>query len=198
MTVTAAVIVATTRVYDMPGLLALAPWTDDDTLIEWQLAQVLAAGIRDVEVVIPPDGDAIIPLVARDNVEVVIDTRNAGVASAIQVGVTALPRGTAGALIIDVAQPRVSELLMGLVTAHNHSDAAVTRAASAGAAGAPFVAGDTAIGALRNVADDDGLSRVLASFADRTVLWQSGDPVVLRGIRSESDFVAERASVSGS
>lgn len=157
MTVTAAVIVATTRVYDMPGLLALAPWHGDETLVEWQLAQVLAADVRDIEVVIPPDGDAIIPLVARDNVEPVIDTRNTGVASAIQAGVTALPRGTTDVLIVDVAQPTDHKSLRRLIDLYQGDDylgiGAGTRT--------PLIVRDDVAARLRNISDEEGIRGAL-------------------------------------
>ncbi len=195
MTVTAGIVIATTTVYDMPGLLALAPWRDGETLVEYVVEQVLAAGVRDIEVVIPPDGDAIIPLVARDNVEPVIDTRNAGTVSAIQIGATSLPRGTTDALIIDVALPRRAALLRALIDAHEAGGAAITRAAHAGEGDWPFVAGEAVLGGLRNVADADGLSRVLASFASATRDWACDDPVGLLEIRSADDLARARRAL---
>lgn len=195
MTVTAAIVIATTTVYDIAGLLALAPWRESETLVEYVVEQVLAAGVRDIEVVIPPDGDAIIPLIARDNVEPVIDRRNAGTASAIQIGATALPRGTTDALIIDVAQPRPAALLRALINTHEKGGAAVTRAAHAGKVGWPFIAGEAVLGALRNVSDAASLERVLASLASATRDWACDDPVALLEIRSGEDLARSRVAL---
>jgi CTP:molybdopterin cytidylyltransferase MocA len=197
VTVRAAIVLATTTVPGIDGPLALAPWRDDEALVEYVVAQVLSAGIRDIEVVIAPDGEAIIPLVARDNVEPVIDPRGEGTASAIQIGATALPRGTMHALIIDVAEPRPASMLRSLIDAHAAGDAAVTRASHGGTTGAPFVAGEAVLAALRNVADADALSRVLALLKAATHEHTCDDPVVLLEVRSAEEMARTRQLLGG-
>jgi CTP:molybdopterin cytidylyltransferase MocA len=67
----------------------------ESTLIEYQIEQVTAAGVRDVEVVLGYEAERVIPLVALDGVEAIIDANwRSGEVSSLRVGAAAVPRGT--------------------------------------------------------------------------------------------------------
>jgi CTP:molybdopterin cytidylyltransferase MocA len=89
---------------------------EGSTLIEQIVDDVRDAGVRDIIVVLGPDADTIIPLVARDNVEPIVDERWRGAReSALRVGCSAVPRGTDVALIVwadgAIAGARYGEML---------------------------------------------------------------------------------------
>ena len=87
--------------------LALAPWDDDLTLIEYQIAQLQSAGAGDIEVVLGWDAERAIPLVTGENVEPIVNaTWASDAASTWRTGAAAVVRGTASALVINIAAPR--------------------------------------------------------------------------------------------
>ena len=92
------------------------PGTDDETLIEFEMRQLRAAGVDVIEVVLGAHADAIIPLVAADDVEPIVDDGwRAGEASWLRVGAAAVPRDTTRALIVHAGRPRPAALYRALI-----------------------------------------------------------------------------------
>ena len=134
---------------------ALAPSADGETLIEWQVAQLLEAGVDVVEVVLGCDAERTIPLIAGDNVEPIVHSAwEHDHAGGARIGATAVPRGTSTAIIVDIAQPADAGACVALLEAHIASGAAVTRAAPA--SGAAVVVDAAVLAELRNATDEGG------------------------------------------
>jgi CTP:molybdopterin cytidylyltransferase MocA len=124
---------------------------DGSTLIERIVDDVGDAGVRDIIVVLGPDADAIIPLVARDNVEPIVDERWRGAReSALRVGCSAVPRGTDVALIVwadgEIAGARYGAML-------ERSEASGARMVFDRARGGVAVVNAELLAELRNIAD---------------------------------------------
>ena len=168
--------------------VALLPWGDASTLIEYQIDELQAAGVDAIEVVLGFNGETLIPLVARENVEPLVNPRWRDTASSLRVGAAAVPRDTEYALIVRLEEPRPSHVNRALLEAHR-GVGQITRPAFQDAPGAPIVAGYDALAALRN-GTGGGPYGMLAQWP--TVVHVPFDSdVVLLTIRSRADY--ERA-----
>ncbi len=170
--------------------IALLPWRDDETLIEFHVAQLQAAGVNVVEVVLGYDAERIIPLVARDNVEPIVDGRwRAGAAGSLRVGATAVPRETDTAIVVRVDEPRSAGVYRRLLDEHRRTGAPITQASS----GSPIVVSRAMLAELRNVTDGGGLEAVLARHAGEAVQVAFDDDTTVR-IETADDYALARPS----
>ena len=176
--------------------LALLPWHGDETLIEYHIAQLQAADVDVIEVVLGHEAERIIPLVARDNVEPIVDGRwQADAASGVRVGATAVPRDTEAAIIGRVDEPRPADVYARLLDEHARAGAAITRPAFEGTPGAPIVVDRSLLAELRNATDAaGGIDGILARHTSTilAVAFESG--VVLMRIETAEEYAAARES----
>ena len=196
MTLTAAILLASERHAAFDAPLALTPWIEQDTLIEWRIAKLVAAGVRDIVVVLGYEAQRVLPLVTGDNVEAIIDARWAnGPASSLRVGASAVPRGTTTALILDIAQPRSAALCRAMLDAHETCGSAITRAARDGVPCTPVVVDEAALAALRHFTGDGGLDAFVAGYAGSVVdVSVEGDEALVR-IDAPADVEAARVAL---
>lgn len=188
-----AILVATTKAPWRDDAFALQTWIDGHTLIEYQIEQLQAAGVRDIEVVLGHDAERVIPLVAADNVEPIVDATWArDPASSLRAGASALVRGTTTAIVLDIAEPRPAAILRALLDAHEAADAEVTVPQFEATRGAPMVFGAQALAALRNVRGGDDAQAIADRFACNLV--DVSDLVLLR-IDSRASFEKARAQL---
>ena len=168
--VIAAILLAADDIRIDGTLLPLLPFGDDQTLIEYHVAQLQAAGVEVIEVVLGCEAERVIPLVAQNNVEPIVNDRwRDGEASSIRVGATAVPRDTEAAIVVRIDEPRQAEIMRRLLDEHLARGAMLTRASHSGSAGAPIVVGPVVLSELRNVTDAGGLDAVMALHANETV-----------------------------
>jgi CTP:molybdopterin cytidylyltransferase MocA len=104
VSVTAAVLLAAGEAHARAAL-ALAPVGGGQTRLEWQIGELKAAGIDVIEVVIGHDAEAVLPLVAGEDVEPVVTARWQDEASSLRMGAQATPRDTVRAVIVDARVP---------------------------------------------------------------------------------------------
>lgn len=177
--------------------LALLPWLGEDTLIEYQIDQLLLAGVRDIEVVLGDRADTIIPLIARDNVEPIIDGAwRTAIASSLRVGTAAIPRGTDVALIVDVAEPRTADIYRTLIDAHMSAAARITRPAYEGTPGKPVVVDAATLAEVRNLQDvpaTRALDTIFQRYSGTTATVAFDTPLVLLRIDSAEAYERARA-----
>lgn len=168
---------------------AMLPWRDAFTLIEYQIAQLRDAGAQDIEVVLGYDAQRVIPLVTGENVEPIVNaTWATDATSSWRTAAAALVRGTASAIVIDIAEPRPASLLLALVEAHEHGGREITAPAYEGTRGRPVVMGERALAALRNLRGDQDTDAVIARFADDTQDLAFDSEIVLRRIDSRAAY----------
>src|SRR5207248_9774908 len=98
--------------------IALLPWRDDSTLIEYHIDQIQQAGVDVIEVVVGFEADTIIPLIGRNNVEPVVNPHWRDANASLRTGAAAVPRDTEYALIAHLEQPRPSHTYRALLQAH--------------------------------------------------------------------------------
>ncbi len=175
--------------------LALLPWLGEDPLIEYQIRQLQLAGVRDIEVVLGDGADAIIPLIARDNVEPIVDGGwRTGTASSLRVGAAAVPRGTDAALIVDIAEPRPVAIYRTLIDAHTASAAPITRPTYEETPGTPVIVSRAMLEVIRNLAGTNAtVDAALEPYAATTTLVAIETPIVLLRIDSAESYERARA-----
>ncbi len=174
--------------------LALLPWDDGETLIEYNVAQLQAAGVDVVVVVLGYDSERIIPLVALDDVEPIVNARwQAGQAGSLRSGATAVPRDTEAAIIVRIDEPREAGVYRRLLDAHARSGAAITRPAFEGTPGTPIIIGRPVLAEVRNVTDAaGGLDGILARHAGEIVDAAFSDDAVLVRIEDAASYARVR------
>jgi molybdenum cofactor cytidylyltransferase len=190
--ITAAILLAAgprDQSHEAPALLA---WTDGDTLVEYQVAQLLAAGVDVIEVVLGADAERIIALVARNDVEPIIDPRwSEGMTASVRVGATAVPRDTNTAIIVEVEQPRPAAVYRRLLDEHRAHNAVITRPSFEGMPGTPIVVNRGVLAEARNLHDPLGLEAIAVRHAHEIHDVPFDSDIVLLEIRSVEDY--ERA-----
>lgn len=165
---TAAILLAAGPAGALPVPPALLQWHRDETLVEFQVRQIAGAGVRDIVVVLGCEAERIIPLVAADNVEPIVDPRWAeGEASWIRVGAAAVPRGTTAALLARVEEPRLASSYRWLINAQATSGMAIAGASPDGHRDTPVIADATLLTELRNLPDGPGTLGALLTRDDR-------------------------------
>ncbi len=185
----AAILLAAGASGDLREPAALLPFGGDATLIEYQVAQLQAAGVDVIEVVLGADADDIIPLVSGNDVEPILNPRPESIAASFRVGASAVPRDTATAIVVNVEQPRSAEVYRRLLEAHAERGAAITRPAFEGTPGAPIVVDRTVLAELRNLTSDAlGLRPVLERHAASITDVPFDSDTVLLEIRSIEDY----------
>lgn len=168
MTVTAAILLAASDATVDGVPVGLTPHTDDTTLIEWQIAQLQAAGVDVIEVVLGAHAGAIIPLVSGNDVEPIVDARWAdGEASWLRCGASAVPRDTAAAIVVSIEQAVAADVVAAMLAAHDGS--MITRARSGSRLlRLPIVVSGDALAMLRNASGERGLDAIAAAFETST------------------------------
>jgi len=146
---------------------ALLPWGPDETLVEYQVAQLREAGVDVIEVVLGYQAERVIPLVARDDVEPVVNARwAAGLVGSLRTGAAAVPRDTEAAIIVQVHEPRPADVYRRLLEQHTSGGTSISRPAYHGVAGTPFVVGREVLAELRNITGEGkDLDSMLGSHA---------------------------------
>jgi len=178
--------------------LALLPWDDGETLIEYHVAQLRAAGVDVIEVVLGYEAERTIPLVALDDVEPIVNARwQDGEAGSLRVGATAVPRDTSAAIVVRIDEPREAGVYRQLLDEHARSGAAITRPAFEGTPGTPIIVERAVLAELRNATDAaGGLDGILARHATEIVEVAFGDDAVLLRIEDAASYARVRERLS--
>jgi CTP:molybdopterin cytidylyltransferase MocA len=194
----AAIVIATARTPWSDSAMALLPWTTDTSLIEFHIEQLKAAGVRDIEVVLGHEADSVIPLVAADNVEPIINDRWAvDAASSLRAGASAVVRGTTAAVVLDVAEPRPAQMVRALIDEYAAGTADVTLATFHGERATPVILGEHALSALRNVHGRNDLWSIVGRYAQtaREVRVEGTFSGIVRRIDSKEAFDRAREAL---
>lgn len=174
--------------------LALLPWRDDETLIEYHVAQLQAAGVDAIEVVLGYDAERVIPIIAREDVEPIVNARwRTDAASSVRVGASAVPRDTQAAIVVRLNEPRPADVYRRLLDAHLRTGAPITRPAFRGVPGAPIVVGHTMLAELRNATDNSGLDGIIAGHADEIAGVAFDNRIVLVHIAGAESYRQARS-----
>ncbi len=191
----AAILLAASGVRIGGAPLALAPWGDGETVIEYEIGQLRDGGVDVIEVVVDEtSADLVIPVIARDDVEPMVVAAGADEAAALRVGAAAVPRDTEKAVILRVTEPRPAWMIGDLLDAHR-GVASVARVVCGDGACAPVVVGYDVLAALRNIRPGMRLHDLLSRFEMADVAFD-GDVVTLR-IETDADLKRAQTLLTG-
>lgn len=145
--------------------LALMRSDDDETLIEWQVAQLQQAGVEVIEVVLGSAAEQLIPVVSGNDVEPIVNERWAeGEASSLRVGATATPRNTTTAVIAWLYRPRDAAAIKAVLDEHIAAKAAVTRPIAGDTPESPVCIDAAVLARIRNLPDGIDIEDVLRDY----------------------------------
>lgn len=167
----------------------LLPW-DGRTLVEYQVAQLVTAGVSQVIVVTGHAAAEVERALVGSGARVVHNPRYAeGRAGSVRVGAAAVREPVAAVLTLNVDQPRPAELIRAIVSAHLSGNAAVTVPVWSGRRGHPAVFAGALLPELRAVTEEgEGLRAVRRAHAAETREVDFGDPRVLVDINTPESY----------
>jgi molybdenum cofactor cytidylyltransferase len=170
----------------------LLDWAGE-TLIEYQVHQLRAAGVDHVIAVLGHSAGQVRPLAECAGATVVINDRYAeGRASSLRAGAAAIPPGATEIAVLNVDQPRPASVTARLLAEHLATGALITLPTFDGKRGHPAFLRGSLLPELLAAADaDEGLRAVIHRHAAdlREVAFDT--PIVLLDINTREDY--ERA-----
>jgi molybdenum cofactor cytidylyltransferase len=164
------------------------------TLIEYQIAELRAAGIDEVVAVLGHRAEDVRPVAERAGARVAINSAyREGRAGSIRVGAQAVQPGASAIVILNVDQPRDRSITRALLSAHAEGGALITVPSFEGRRGHPAVLSGSLLDELRTVDEaTEGLRAVNSRHeADRREL-PLDDPSVLLDLNRPEDYEAAR------
>lgn len=170
----------------------LLEWAGE-TLLEYQVHQLRAAGVGHVIAVLGHRAEEVRPLAERAGATVVINNRYAeGRASSLRAGAAAVPPGTAEIAVLNVDQPRPASVTARLLVEHLATGALITLPTFDGKRGHPaFLCGSLLPELLAAADADEGLRAVIHRHAADVREVAFDTPIVLLDINTREDY--ERA-----
>ena len=175
----------------MGRLKALLPW-QGSTLIETQLHSLLDGGVDHVIVVLGHDADRLKPFV--ESVEGASWVENPdylqGKTTSLKIGVSALDDQQAtDILLLNVDQPRTSDVIHVLIQRHNLSGFAITITTHNGKGGHPILLSAHLIPEIATIEEETkGLLAVVRRHADSTDRVEMGDSTVLWDLNTPEQY----------
>lgn len=164
-----------------------------ETLIEYQVRQLIAAGIEDLVVVLGHRADEIAALV-EDGTIVVHEGWAEGRASSLRRGAEALTGDVASVVVLGADQPRPAAITRRLIDEHAISGALITVPSHEGTRGHPPVLDGSLIPDLLSVRDEtQGLREVIERRESEILEVAFDDPIVLLDLNTPEDYERARA-----
>ncbi|MEE8369311.1 MAG: nucleotidyltransferase family protein [Dehalococcoidia bacterium] len=166
------------------------------TLIEYQLAQLMAPPVDRVVVVLGHRADEVRPLVHRAGARAVInELYREGRASSLRVGADTLGEDTEVVLLLNVDQPRPHSVIERLVAEHRRRGNLISVPAFQGKRGHPPLLSGSLLGELREVREASQGLRGLMKAHDSEVKEVAFDTeIVLLDVNRPDEYERARAS----
>ena len=162
----------------------LLPW-DGRTLVEYQVAQLRAAGAAEVIVVTGHEAAAVAEALQGSNARLVHNpSYAAGRAGSVRAGALAAPDGM-DVLVLNVDQPRPASVTRALLDAHRAAPGRITVPVYQGRRGHPVIFAASLLPELRRVSDErEGLRDVMRAHARAIHEVPIADPRVLLDVNT--------------
>ncbi len=171
----------------------LLPW-QGQTLIEFEVEQLLKAGAERVIVVLGHEKDRVAPLVqGKPGVDVVLNPDyRSGRASSVRAGAKLVPLEADSLLILNVDQPRPIHIMKRLLEEHKAAGALITVPRYRGRRGHPAIFSARLLPELTAVSEEgQGLREVMACHAGAVHEVEVDSEIVLLDLNTPEEY--ERA-----
>ncbi len=185
---TAAILLAAGESTRMGTPKPLLAW-GDVTLIEYQVRELLAAGVEDLVVVLGHAAEEVRPIVPGGARVVVNEAYQQGRASSLRAGAAALSDDADPILVLNVDQPRPRDLLEALLAAHREGNALITVPVTQGKRGHPLILAGSLLAELRQASEEaQGLRAVLAAHQDAVREIELSSPIARLDINTPEEY----------
>ena len=164
------------------------------TLVQYQIAGLLDAGVAEVVVVLGHRHRAVTPYVQGPSVRYVVnpDYRQ-GKTTSITAGLRAIDPAAKGILLLAVDQPRPSEIISAVMEAHAESGALITSPRFDGRGGHPLVFSHLLKGELEDISEErQGVREVLRAHGSEVNEVEIDDPIGRLDLNSPEEYEAAR------
>ena len=190
---TAAILLAAGESSRMGTPKPLLPW-GGTTLTEYQVRELLAAGVDDLVIVLGHAADQVRPRVLAEATIVVNEAYRQGRASSLRAGAAALSDDADPILVLNVDQPRPHDLLRPLLAAHREGGAMITVPVAQGRRGHPAVLAVSLLPELREASEAaQGLRGIIAAHEREVQEVDLPSTAVLLDINTPAEYRAALA-----
>lgn len=175
----------------MGQLKALMPW-ENGVLIEFQIAELLSAGVTELIVVVGAFDEKVTPFVNKfRSAQVVFNPHfRSGKTTSIKAGAQAMEQKANDILIIAVDQPRPSEIIRELIRYHQSSAAPITVPVHNGARGHPLLFRQDLLDDINEIDEESlGLRSVLKKWDGEIAELSVESPIVLTDLNTPSEYM---------
>lgn len=185
---TAAILLAAGESTRMGRPKPLLPW-GGVTLIEYQVRELLAAGVDDLVVVLGHAAEEVRPRVPQGTRVAVNEAYREGRASSLRAGAAALAEGADPIVVLSVDQPRPRAVIETLLAAHREQAAAITVPVAQRRRGHPVVLAGSLLPELREASEESqGLRGVIAAHEEELREAELDSPAVLLDINTPEQY----------
>ena len=166
------------------------------TLVEYQTASLVDAGVSEVVVVLGHRHETVAAHVRGVGVRHVVNPHyRQGRATSIKAGLQAIDPAAEGILLLGVDQPRPPEIISQVVDAHLDRKALITAPRYRGRGGHPLVFSSLLKGELEAITEEgQGIREVFRSHRSEVSELAIDDPIVRLDLNSREQYEAARAS----
>ena len=174
----------------MGQLKALMPW-ENGVLIEFQIGELLSAGVNEVVVIVGAFDEKITPFVNkfRSARAVYNPDFERGKTTSIKAGVRAMERRTDNILIMAVDQPRPSSIIRELISYHRSSAAPITVPKHKGVRGHPLLFRGDLFSDINEITEKSlGLRAVLKKWDAEIAELNVDSPIVLVDLNTPAQY----------
>lgn len=173
----------------------LLDW-DGRTLVEYQVAELRAAGADTVIVVLGHRAQEVLPFVHRAGAQAIINELFAeGRASSVRVAAGALPEDAGAVAVLNVDQPRPAWVTRRLLAEHRANRAIITLPVWQGKRGHPVVFDTRLAPELREVREaTEGMRAVMQAYEGEVLEVPFDTPVVVLDMNLPEEYEKAKAS----
>jgi probable selenium-dependent hydroxylase accessory protein YqeC len=173
----------------------LLDWSEDKTVIEHIIAQLMATRLEHITIVTGHKGKEIKSLLKSQDVDVVHNRsyKSGEMLSSLKVGLDALPDYIMSALIVLGDQPQIKpKVLYQLLQAYAEGTEQIVVPSFKKYTGNPIIVGRRYWDEILSIPRDGSLQDFLARYADQISYVKVDDDCILRDIDTPQDYTAER------
>lgn len=174
---------------------ALLPW-EGKTLVEFQVAQLLAGGVERVLLVLGHEAESISGIAGSlPRTDIVLNPGYAtGKTSSVRAGMKALPANADAVLMLSVDQPVPAALIRQALEAHAAGDALITVPSFGGRHGHPAIFAKALFPEMLEVAEEtQGLRAVRRRHLGATRIFDAHTPAPLFDLNTPEEYEAALA-----
>lgn len=173
----------------------LLEWSEDKTIIEYIIAQLIASRVEHITVVIGHQGKEIKALLKAQEVDLIHNRsyKSGEMLSSLKVGIDALPSHMMAALIVLGDQPQIKpKVLYQLTQAYAEGTEQIIIPLFNKNSGYPIIVGRRFWNDILNLPRDGSLSDFIKRYADQIRYVKVDDDCILRDVDTPQDYIMER------